>query len=982
MLLTVKRIIKLGLGIFVVLNIFYYSLVMADYAQEISYDQYHNNYLNVARPAREIIIKAGDFRQASADLTRLAGFAGVEHEVIKTGEAGYVEWEINVEEAGLYHLQLKYYPITGRGADIERSIEINGKIPFSEAKYISFTRIWENKTGIERDEFGNELRPPQSESPFWKTEYFKDSLGYYDSPYQFYFQQGTNTIRLISRNEPLVIAQLKLCQKAEVKSYQYHATEYQAKKRPVAKDVVVKIQGEDAIYKASSTLYPLFDQGDPTLEPYHPAAARINAIGGINWAKTGQWITWEFEVPQSGLYKIAIKGKQDQQRGFYSNRRLLINGEVPFQELQTVTFPFSQRYQMKVLGQNETGKPYLFYLEQGKHQITLEVVLGNLANIVYQTRKNLYQLNTIYRKIIMVTSSSPDPLRSYQLETKIPDLIENLREQAGAFQEIKDYFEEYTGQKGGHTAVLNQLIVMLNKMADQPYMIPGLLGKYRDNIGALGTWIIDTEKQPLTIDYMIVASPEKELPAARPTILQTLVHEVRAFINSFFHEYTSIGGIDSPVADNKVQEPLKVWIGSGRDQAQLLKQMIEDSFVPETGIPVKLELISEMGNLLIPASIAGTAPDVAIGAANMELAFRGALVDLAQFPDFEQVATRFNKSAFVPFKFRNQVFGLPEEQVFSMLFYRRDILAELGLTVPQTWEDVMELIPVLQKNNMDFGLQPNMDTYQLFLYQQGVPLFKEDCIATNFDSEVAAKTLERLTNFYSLYNLPLTFNIENRFRMGEMPLVVTGYNLYNTLKVFAPELRGEWGFAPIPGTRQADGTINRTIPAGTSAALIMATSQQKERAWEFLKWWTRRDTQVRFGLELENLMGAAARYATANVEALKELPWQAEERAVLLEQWKWVEGIPPVLGGYYVNRQFDWLFRAVVLDQKPLRESIQEYNLAANKEIARKRAEFGYETDYEKLEQDWKEIYWSNFTQLDKLELEAYKTKSYQLWGE
>ena len=214
-------------------------------------------------------------------------------------------------------------------------------------------------------------------------------------------------------------------------------------------------------------------------------------------------------------------------------------------------------------------------------------------------------------------------------------------------------------------------------------------------------------------------------------------------------------------------EVLRVWIGSGRDQAQALKQMIEDSFTPETGIPVDMELIQSMDSLIIPSIIAGTAPDVALGASNMDLAFRNALADLRQFEDFDEVAQRFMKSAFVPFSFRDKVYALPEVQGFPMLFYRKDILAELGLEVPQTWDDVYAIIPELQKENMDFGIRLNMGTYQMFLYQQGIPLFKEDVIMTNLDAEVAVQTFKELTQLYTLHNMLLDYREDNRFRMGE-----------------------------------------------------------------------------------------------------------------------------------------------------------------------------------------------------------------------
>lgn len=181
---------------------------------------------------------------------------------------------------------------------------------------------------------------------------------------------------------------------------------------------------------------------------------------------------------------------------------------------------------------------------------------------------------------------------------------------------------------------------------------------------------------------------------------------------------------------------------------------------------------------------------------------------------------------------------------------------------------------------------------------KGVALYKEDCIETNLESEAAVATFEEMTDLYILHGLPLAYDFINRFRTGEMPLGIASYVVHNTLAVFAPELRGQWGFVPVPGVMQEDGTINRTVPVnltqlttgnatapqGTTGAIIMEKSEKKEQAWEFLKWWTRADTQVRFGREMEALIGAAARWPTANVEAMLQLPWNVEEREALLEQ--------------------------------------------------------------------------------------------------
>lgn len=958
------------------------------YERRISYVEYLDIYREAQRPDKEIVIPADSFTDTDMDVVLQTGLGGYEGTAVVTDESGYIEWEFDVEEAGLYNIEIRYFPMAGRGMSIEREIRINGETLFDGAHTLTFHRIYADSGPVLVDTEGNQIRPSQMESPIWRTVSFADSVGYELEPLKFYFREGKNTLRLISRAEPMAIDYLRIYQAPSAPTYASVVESYSKNGYQRTVGQFIKVQAEDAILRSSPSLFAVNDQGDPTVEPYDPALIRLNSIGGYRWQNPGDWITWEFEVPVDGLYKIALKAKQDQDRGIFSNRKVYIDGEVPFSELDPVEFPYTSRYHMRVLGEEETGEPYLFYLTKGRHTLTLEVSLGRLADFLRRTEESLYELNGVYRSIIMITSANPDPLRSYELDKRVPGLLETLKFQSELLYQMAEDYEKVTGEVGGHSAVLRDVGRLLKRMYDKPDRIPGLLGEFRDSVGNLGTWIMKTRNQPLQLDYIIIASVEQKMPKAAPSLLQTLIHEIRAFIASFTYDYSGVsdiyagGGLET--TSGKV-EPLKVWIGLGRDQAQVLKQMLEESFTPKTGIPVELELVSDMGSLLVPATIAGTAPDVALGAADLNLAFRGAVADLTQFPDFPEVALRFKKSALVPFRFRDKVFGLPETQSFPMLFYRADILDELGLEVPQTWEDVYNIIPELQKRNLEFGLSPSMSTYLMFLYQKGVPLYKEDCVETNLQSEAAIATFKEMTDLFVLYGLPLSYDFLNRFRMGEMPLAIVDYSEFNRLSVFAPELRGQWGFAQVPGTRMPDGTINRAVavgqstqfmygnimPYGTTASMIMSHSEKKAQAWEFLKWWTSEETQVQFGREMENLLGAAARYATANVEAMQQLPWSYEDRLELNKQWDWVEGNPPVLGGYYVTRQFDWLFRAVVLQNKPLRQSVMEYDREANIEIARKRAELGYETDIEAIDQKWKDLYWSHYTHLYRLDYDG-----------
>jgi ABC-type glycerol-3-phosphate transport system substrate-binding protein len=951
----------------------------------LPYHRYLDQYSIYDAPSVEYVIEGGDFVRGE-NTAPVAEYGGRTGRFAATDETGFAEWEVQIEQAGLYNIEVQYHPLPGKGVAAEREITINGVRPFTEAEYLTFKRVFADAGPIMVDRNGNQIRPQQVEAPQWQTVMLHDSTGYVAQPFKFFLSEGTNTIRLSSQAEPLLIGQLRICQAEQPRSYREVSAEYAARGYEETSGVFIKVQGESAVRKSDPTLFGVFDQGDPTMEPYHPVQIRVNSIGGYRWSHANEWIAWEFSVPESGLYKVAIKAKQNQLRGFYSSRRVYIDGRVPFEELMSVAFPYSTGYLMKVLGDEETGEEYLIYLDEGQHEIKLEAVIGDLVEYIQQAKDNLYKLTSIYRQIIMITSPNPDTLRSYQLDKKIPTLVDDLKSLAASFRDIEKHFREYTGQTGGHGLILNTLVIMLDRMVDRPDRIPNLLGEFRDNIGSLGEWISDTESQPLQIDYMVIASPEQKMPRATATFWQGLVHELRAYIGSYTHDFTEIGDIATDGDERDDEEVLHVWIGLGRDQAQSLKQMIQDSFTPTTGIRVKLQLINDLGGLLVPAILAGTAPDVAIGAANMDLAFRGALADLTEFDDFDEVAKRFSKSAFVPYRLRDSVYGLPETQNFPVMFYRQDILDELGLPIPQTWDDVLQAIPVLQRNNMEIGLtgldgnsMPNLNTLLMFLYQKGVAVYKEDCVSTNLDSRAVAFTFKQLTDFYTLYNLPLEYNIANRFRLGEMPLVITDYSLYNTLQVFAPELRGKWGFTLVPGTVQPDGSVNRAVPARSTGAIILSKSEKKDEAWEFLKWWTSKETQTAFGREMESLMGASARYASANIGAVQELPWRPHELKTLLDQWLWVEGTPPVLGGYYVTRQFDWLFRAVVIDHEPLWESIENYDEAANKEIERKRREFGYETDEAAIDEKWKALYWEQYTHVFRLELTDDELRGYGL---
>ena len=184
-----------------------------------------------------------------------------------------------------------------------------------------------------------------------------------------------------------------------------------------------------------------------------------------------------------------------------------------------------------------------------------------------------------------------------------------------------------------------------------------------------------------------------------------------------------------------------------------------------------------------------------------------------------------------------------------------------------------------------------------------------------------------------------------------MPIGVANYATYNTLMVSAPEIRGLWDFTLIPGTERVDENgetyIDRSDFITGSATMMIKQEDEttKQNAWEFMKWWADTDTQVRFGREIEALLGSSARYATANYNAFSQLAWSVDDIEVLMAQWQQTVGIREVPGGYYTGRHITNAIRKVINDKDDPRETIIDYAITINEEIIKKRNEFGLSTE-------------------------------------
>jgi len=916
------------------------------FGNDKTYGSYVNKYADYPCPDKTYIIPGKSYSSMNdADIKILDEFKGEEGVLEWTGETGWIEWGIEIPEAGLYNLAMKYFPVEGKGRDIEFELELDGEIPFEGAMKLQFNRVWQDGSEIKRDNRDNELRPRQVEEPVWMEQDFRDTEGLYGDSYKFFLNKGKHTIRLISTREPIIIKHLKIYRNETLPEYNLLKKEY-ANKNYKPADKTIKIQAEDTYQKSHPVIHSVSDKSSPLTEPYHPTKIRMNTIGGENWKYPSQWVTWEIDIEEDGLYKIGMRYRQNALRGFYTTRKFYIDGKIPFKEMERVEFPYGISWQLKVLGD---GEPYEFYLAKGTHKITMEVTLGNIAETLRIVQDSVYKLNYMYRKIVMITSVQPDTYRDYYLDREIPDLMPTFDEIEEILRNEALRLEMITKHKGTEAILLLRIADQLESFIKEPDTIPARLNKYKDNISALAAWILKIKEQPLELDYIVVQPPKKDFQRVTANVFEKALHEIKAFAGSFFEDYTSVGN----TFDDRGS--IDVWIGTGRDQAQILKAMIDDRFTPESGITVNLSLVQ---GALLQATMAGKGPDVALTVGRGEpvnLALRGALVALNQFNEFDEIIERFMPEATIPYMLGDNCYALPETQTFFMMFYRKDVFEELGIEPPQTWNDLYDIAPVIQMNNMQIGLPYiQLDAYSLIgmgmgaqsifptlIMQNGGKIYNEGHTGTELGTQIAYRAFKQWTDFYNLYGFPLFKDDYSRFRTGEMPITINAYSFYNMLAVAAPEIRNLWEMAPVPGVRMDNGKINRTVCAAGAASIILSTAKNTDASWEFVKWWTSAEIQARFGNEVEALMGPAGRYTPANTEAFKDIPWSYKEQELLMEQWGNVKEIPEVPGGYYTQRNIDNALRAVIFRWENPRESLNYWNNKTNEEITRKRLEFG-----------------------------------------
>lgn len=864
--------------------------------------------------------------------------------VLPLREGDSFTFSVYSESGALYEIAFDYFVDAGFLTPPEGSLSVNGVFQYQEAGRIMFPVLWKHETDIfPKDRHGNHVMPTQIPLKKWQRLYMEDASHIQRKPLLINLKKGENILEFTLTNGEMLMGSIIVSAPLESISYREYHKLHAGK--PLSEDFTLTIEAEKYSFKNRLAINPIISR-DLEVTPYDTNKLLLNTLGGSTWRKGGQTVYYEIEIPKDGLYKIGFRYLQDIKPNARVFRTITINGEIPFEELRHYAFEHTQVWQTEVLG-NEEGE-FLFYLTEGTHVLGISADISINGETIEVLSDALHLINDLSIEIRRLVGNDPDQHRDWVITDYMPYLKRDLTDLAKQIDKQRFKLLQNNGNNPHSEAIilLQNAVRQLTHLASEPNRIPFRLNQLFGEIGSaaqtISIAIMDIENQPLVLDQVFVFGPDERPQVRQISFITRIIERIKRLVHSL---------LPQNVAYAQEATSIEVWVNRPRFFVDIMRNMAEESFIPEHGINVEFSLMPNEQRLIL-ANASGTAPDIALGVSNaqpFELGIRGAALDLRRFDDFTDLLSQFSPGAVLPMIVDEKVFGLPETQDFFVLFYRKDIFDALNLPVPDTWDDVKEILPELQRHGMNFypsmasfgGFKPFMATAP-YIFQYGGEMFSEDGMRTAIYEEPALKGIRLMTELFTIYGIPKQVpSFFQQFRDGTLPVGIGTFFTYVQLLNAAPELRGSWNIVPSPGVLR-DGVVKRWQPGTGQVAMIFNSTQEPDASWDFLKWWLSYDTQATFAHRLKTLHGEEFMWNTANLNAFKQLPWDEEHKEQILLQWEWLREVPRIPGSYMLEREISDIWNKVVFDNVSIRAAVDEAVIRINREISRRMEEFGY----------------------------------------
>ena len=912
-------------------------------------------------------VDAKDYAKSTKDAPK--SIASYEQKMKDLDYQAKAVYDVNVEKEGLYYLSVDYISAGKSLTDYTVAIKVNGKQDYTEMNNISMRINWEDagkdgfisssdKKKFPVDSYGDEMAPSQNKIQEWTKTYLYNNTYTSTTPLSFYLKKGNNKIEIENvSSSGLALGELKAeAAKETSKSYKEYAKAHKDAKLIKDKDAQLQV---DAVYYSSknSTDAIYGTVVKDSLTRYNIDTEKLNTL---NWKDAGIEINYTVDVKKTGNYNLAFH-YQNNKKEFVTFETIKIDGDVPFSEMYNYKFdPTSSGYANEVLADDE-GNNFNFYLTKGKHTITIKQENSPIMEAYRYALLIEQHVTNFQLEITKITGTEVDENRNWKMTKYIPNVEKYLEAYDTVIQHIRYMLQDYSenGNAGAILTYLDEAEEFIDGMQEFPddiaLHLTDLTGADNSVLVSLSNFTTEVTSNDFVLDRIYVIGDEDEMDAPNPSAGGAIWTSIRSLVNTFTSSKYSTGAANDP-------ETLTIWVNRAITHVDLLQKMADTEFKKyykeKTGKDVKVQIAAMPDvNKLTLAIAADEAPDVALGLMSyvpFDLSSRGALYDLSKFDDFWQVANRFPTGAFVSYVYNEGMYAIPETTDFNAVVYRKDIFDQLGLKVPDNWDELIDILPTLQRYGMNFyhNISLGATGYKWFyqtapmILQNGGSLYVQDgkgLVTTGVDSKKGVKGLQFLGDLFTKYSLETSVNtFFNSFRYSVLPIGIIGMEDYTLIKNGAQELDGKWGIAPYIGTVREDGTTDRTFVANGTGGVIFKTSDKKDLDWEFLKWWTSTDVQTEYSYTLRSSYGKTYFWLSANMDALRNNSMDEKDKNIVLDQIQYVTDVTRTPGQYLLERTISNIWTSMVFDGVSAQVAVDEAKSDVNKEIIRKMQELGY----------------------------------------
>ena len=314
-------------------------------------------------------------------------------------------------------------------------------------------------------------------------------------------------------------------------------------------------------------------------------------------------------------------------------------------------------------------------------------------------------------------------------------------------------------------------------------------------------------------------------------------------------------------ADYEVTEPITItwWHALEEQYTDTVEQIVNDFNNSQDLITVEAEYVgsySDVNEALVAANAAGSGLP-AITVANTpyvaEYGANGLTEDLTPYIEATGYdVDDFGDGMIAASQYDGKQVSLPFLISTQIMFYNKDLVDELGITLPTTWEEMDTFMQEGTAKAADGSTEryatiiPGWDQwyFETFYLNQGVNIINDDQVTTDLNSdkavEIAAKLKEWCDNGYTYWTGTAddaSSNMRNNFISGKALSVIHTTSLYDT---YVDQCDFEVGMAWLPGAE----TKNQEI--GGCVLLIPAKNDQatKNAAWQFMQYLCSQDVNM------------------------------------------------------------------------------------------------------------------------------------------